>query len=214
MIDLRFSVVGAQAEKYAAVPTISLRVRIEDAGGEPIHSIALRSQIQIEPRRRLYAEGEEESLLELFGERRRWGDTMKTLAWTIVSTMVPSFTGSVEVDVPLICTYDFEVAASKYLNALEAGEVSLLLLFSGTIFVKTESSFSVEQVPWEKEAPFRLPVRVWREAMDHFFPGSAWIRIRKDTFDTLYRFKAARSLTSWEEAIELLLEEAREKVPS
>ena len=52
------------------------------------------------------------------------------MQFATVSLMVPSFTGSCELDLPVPCTYDFEVAASKYLHALGDGEVPLLLLFS------------------------------------------------------------------------------------
>jgi len=186
-------------------------VRVEDASGDEVHAIALRAQVQIEPRRRPYEHREEASLLELFGERRRWAETQKTLLWSHAALMVPGFKGAVEVDLPIVCTYDFEVAASKYLHALAGGEVPLLVLFSGTVFVKSPTGFRVEQVPWENEAAYRLPVAVWRETMDRFFPESAWLRLRKDSFDALYRFKAQRGLPTWEEALEVLLAERDER---
>ena len=40
---------------------------------------------------------------------------------------------------PVPLTYDFEVATAKYFHGLEDGEIPLLLLFSGTIFVKGET---------------------------------------------------------------------------
>ena len=212
MSELTFSAVGSRVELYAAVPTLSLRVRIEESTGEEIHAIALRAQVQIEPRRRAYSKEEETPLLELFGDRRRWADTQKTLLLAQVTTMVPGFTGSVEIDLPIVCTYDFEVAAAKYLNALAGGEVPLLVLFSGTLFVKRPEGFGVEQVPWEKEAAFRLPVSVWKETMDRFFPGCAWLRLRKESFDALYRFKAERGLPTWEQTVEALLAEATQRV--
>jgi Family of unknown function (DUF6084) len=101
--------------------------------------------------------------------------------------------------------------AAKYLEALEEGEVPLLFLFSGTIFARGQLGFSVEQVPWEKEAKYRLPVRLWRDLMDRYFPGSAWIRLRRDSFDALYRFKGRHALLTWDDAIETLLNEAVDK---
>ena len=213
MSELSFSVTGARAEPYAAVPTLSLRLRITESTGVPIHALALRVQIQIEPRRRRYASGESERLLELFGAPERYGDTLKTLLWTHVHLVLPSFEGAVEVDLPITCTYDFEVAAAKYFDSLESGEIPLLLLFSGTVFLKSPAGFAVEQVPWEKEASYGLQVAVWREVMDRYFPGSAWIRLRKDTFEALHRFKSAQSLPTWEAALEALLLEAEEKKP-
>jgi hypothetical protein len=211
--DLVFDAIAAQADRYAAVPTLQLKLRISETTGEQIHAIALRCQIRIEPQRRRYSPQEEEGLLDLFGEPARWGDTLKPMQFATVSLMVPSFSGSIEADLPVPCTYDFEVAAAKYLHALGDGEVPLLLLFSGTIFTKGTGGFSVGQVPWHKEASYRLPVAVWREIMDRFFPNSGWIRVRRDTLDGLQRFKARRALTSWDDALETLFKEAGEAEP-
>ncbi len=213
MTDLVFDCVDAQPDRYAAVPTLQLKLRISETTGAQVHAIALRCQIRIEPQRRRYSPEEADGLLELFGEPPRWGDTLKPMQFATVSLMVPSFTGSTEIDLPVPCTYDFEVAASKYLHALGDGEVPLLLLFSGTVFTKGLSGFSVGQVPWHKEATYRLPVSVWREIMDRFFPGAGWIRVRRDTLDALQRFKAVRALTTWDDALEALFKEAGEARP-
>jgi hypothetical protein len=214
MIALGFEVLGVRAEPYAAVPTLMFRLRITEGTGERIHTIALRCQIQIEPRQRHYGEAEEERLFELYGEAPRWGETLQTLLWTHASLMVQGFTGSCEIDLPVACTYDFEVTAAKYFHALDDGEIPLLMLFSGTAFTRGQTGFSVEPVPWEKEAPFRLPVRVWRELMDHYFPGGAWIRLRRESFDALHHFKGRRALATWDDAVEVLIHEAKRGDPS
>jgi Family of unknown function (DUF6084) len=211
--DLVFDCVDAQPDHYAAVPTLQLRLRISETTGAQVHAIVLRCQIRIEPQRRRYSAEEADGLLELFGEPSRWGDTLKPMQFATVSLMVPGFTGSVEVDLPVPCTYDFEVAAAKYLHALGDGEVPLLLLFSGTVFTKRVGGFSVAPVPWHKEATYRLPVSVWREIMDRFFPGAGWIRVRRDTLDALQRFKAVRALPTWDDALEALFKEAGEAGP-
>jgi hypothetical protein len=207
MSNLSFTVVGARAEPYAAVPTLVFDAAIAEAAGEPIHAIALRVQVQIESRGRRYSAAEKDGLLELFGHPSRWGDTLRPILWTHVSLMVPGFHGTATVDLPMACTFDFEVASAKYFEALEDGEIPLLFLFSGTVFTKGPTGFAVEQVPWEKEARYRLPVRLWRELMDRYFPGTAWIRIRRENFDALSRWKARRALPTWDSAIELLLKE-------
>jgi hypothetical protein len=214
VIDLGFAVLEARAEPYAAVPTLMFRLRITEGTDERIHAIALRCQIQIEPRQRHYGAAEEERLFELFGAPPRWGETLRTLLWTHATLMVQGFTGSREVELPVPCTYDFEVTAAKYFHALDDGEIPLLLLFSGTVFTRGQTGFSVEPVPWEKEAPFRLPVRVWRELMDQYFPGGAWIRLRRESFDALHRFKGQRALATWDDAVEALLYESKRGEPS
>ena len=156
--ELDFAVLDAAPERYAAAPTLLVRVRLTESTGAIVHAVALRAQVQIEPQRRQYAEREQE-----------------------------------------------EVAAAKYLHALDDGEVPLRLLFSGTVFTRGETGFAVEQVPWHQEAVHRLPVRVWRAVMDAHFPGGGWIRLDRDSLDALARYRSARGLVSWEATLAELL---------
>jgi hypothetical protein len=213
MSEVVFECVDARPERYAAAPTIQFELRVSETTGERVHAVLLRCQLRIQPQRRSYNDTEADRLSDLFGERSRWGDTLKPLQFTNVSLLVPEFRGTTEVEMSVPCTYDFEVAASKYLHALDDGEVPLLMLFSGTVFLRAESGFSVEPVPWEKEASYRLPVRVWREVMDLYFPNSAWIRMRRETLDHLQGFKSRMALPTWDDALEMLLKQAEEGRP-
>ena len=206
MSPLEFQILGARAEPYAAVPTLLFRVGLKDVADRRIHAVALRCQVQIETQKRQHSDSEAGRLQELFGPRERWGQTLRSLLWFHIDRTVPGFKGQVEIDLPAVCTYDFDVGAAKYLMALEEGEIPLLFLWSGTVFVASDRGFSIEQVPWDREARFRLPVATWREVMDHYFPSSAWIRLHRDSFDALARFKGRLGLTSWEEVVETLLE--------
>lgn len=208
MTALAISVVSGQPDPYAAVPTLLLRLRLETPETEPVHAMVLKAQIRIEPQRRRYSPEEEERLLELFGEAPQWGESLRPFLWTHVTTTVAEFTGHTEIDLPVPCTYDFEVAAAKYLHSLGDGEIPLVLLFNGTVFSYRDGGLVVEPVAWNVEAEHRLPVSVWRATMDTFFPDSGWIRLRRDTIDALTRYKADRALTSWEDAFERLLKEA------
>jgi hypothetical protein len=210
MTDLVFDCVDVYAERYAMAPTVSFRLRVSETTGATIHAVALRCQLRIEPQRRRYADAEAEGLLDLFGERSRWGETLKPMQFADSSVILPGFRGSTEVDLPVPCTYDFEVSSAKYLHALSDGEVPLLLLFSGTVFTRGLGGVSVERVPWDKEASCRMPVAVWRQAMDLHFPGTAWVRVRRETLDALQRFKSHRALPTWDDALEALLEGAPE----
>ncbi|MFI6455915.1 DUF6084 family protein [Streptosporangium amethystogenes] len=209
MAELAFDCVGIRAEAYAAFPTLVFRLRVTDPSPDGVHTIALRCQIRVEPQLRRYGDTEAELLDDLFGDPSRWGDTLKPLQFANVSVMVPAFTGGTEVDLPVPCGYDLEVAAGRYFAALDEGEIPMLMLFSGTVFARAPGGFSVSQVPWHHEARCRLPVAVWRELMDRYFPDSGWLRLRRDTLGELSRFKSARALTTWDETLELLLKEAR-----
>ncbi len=209
---LGFEVVGARAEPFAAAPTIDLRIRITAEGDEPVHAVSLKCQIRIEPQRRTYAPDEEERLFELFGETSQWGDSLRPFLWTHVATMVTGFRGATEIDLAVPCSYDMEVAGVRYLHGLLDGDIPLILLFSGTAFGPGigvgGGGFSARPVSWSDEASFRLPLGVWREAMDLHFPNCGWLRLDRETLDGLVRFKAARGLTTWDHTIERLLKEA------
>jgi len=203
--ELSFDCVGARADRYAVVPSMMLTLRISETSGQRVEAIALRCQIRIEPARRQYTDAEAERLSDLFGETQRWAETLKPVQFTTVALMVPGFTGSTEVDLPIPLTYDMEIGATRYFAGLEDGEVPLLLLFSGTVFGTSDGRLSVQQVPWSKEASYRLPVAVWREAIDAHFPNSAWIKISNSTLDELLRFKTRAALPTWEATLLALL---------
>lgn len=206
MPDLDFAVVDAEALPFAAAPTLLFKVRVRNAvENEPVQAIMLRAQIRLDVTRRQYDPATEARLVEVFGEPHRWGETLRSLLWTHASIMVPQFTGSTVAELPVACTYDFEVAAAKYFYALEDGEAPLLFLFSGTVFHAPDGRLQIAQIPWEKEAPFRLPIGVWKEMMERYFPNSAWLRLRKDVFDRLYQYRAQRGLPTWEDTLQRLL---------
>jgi hypothetical protein len=210
-LDLR--VAGAEVQEFAAVPSLLFKLRVENLEEEPIRSVALNTQIRIAATQRHYDSAEQERLLELFGEPSRWKDTLRSLLWTHTVLQVPAFSGSTVADMPVPCTYDLEVVAAKYFYALEDGEVPLEFLFSGTVFYAgADGRLQVERIPWEKEAEFRLPVRLWKEMMDHYFPNSAWIRLRRDAFDRLYDYKVRKGLPTWEAAVEALLRASEQEV--
>jgi hypothetical protein len=213
MADLGFTCLGVRADPYASSPTLVFRLRVTEAGGQTVNAIALRCQLRIEPQRRSYSEAETPLLADLFGTPDRWGDTLKPLQFAAVAIMVPGFTGEVEIDVPVPCSYDLEVAAGSYFAALEDGEIPLLLLFSGTVFVRTPTGFAVDQVPWTSETRQRVPVATWREVMDRYFPGTGWLRLRRDTIAELQRYKADKALPGWDDVITDLLARAREAQP-
>jgi uncharacterized protein DUF6084 len=207
--DLNFQVEGAEAIAFAASPLLAFKLHITNAdAAEPIHSVALRCQIQIEVTRRRYTPQDQERLLDLFGEPERWGQTLRNMLWTHANMVVPPFTGSTTVDLQVPCTFDFNVAAAKYFYGLEDGEVPLNLMFSGTVFyANDEGNLQVSQISWDREGRYRLPVRVWREMMDIYYPNSAWLCLRQDVFDRLYQYKVKRGIPTWEQALEKLLKD-------
>ena len=205
---LRFACTGSRPEPHAAGPALQLDLRVEDGTGRRVHAVALRVQIRIDPRPRRYTAEETARLTDLFGEPNRWGDTLQPLQLATVPVLTPSFTNSTTVAVNVPLTYDLDIAAARYLHGLDEGEIPLTLLFSGTMFYAGDTGVQLGLVPWHEEAENRLPVAVWRAAMDEHFPGSGWVRLRRDTLDRLAAFRSAHTLLSWDNAVERLLKEA------
>lgn len=205
MTGFSFACTGVRADRYAAGPTLVFRLRVATAEPDTrVHAMALRCQLRIEPARRGYGEAEAAGLADLFGERSRWGGTLLPLQFAHVSVMVPGFTGSTEVDLPVPCTYDLDVAATRYFDALEGGEVPLRLLFSGTAFTGP-GGYRVEPVPWDREAAYPMPVAVWREMVEQHFPGCGWLRLPRSAMEALLAYRSRRALPSWEATVEALL---------
>ncbi|BDE06516.1 hypothetical protein WPS_17920 [Vulcanimicrobium alpinum] len=205
MSALAFAVEGARGEPYAAAPTIVLDVRVTESTGTPIAAIALRTQVRLEPQRRRYDGGESVRLEELFGEPRRYGETLRSMLWMHVASTVTAFREATTFTLPLTASYDFDVAANKYLSGLAGGVIPLALHFSGMVFVEHAGGVSTEMVPWACEAAYALPVSVWRDAVDACFPNAAWLRVQRELFDDLREFRSAQRLTSWDATLARLL---------
>jgi len=216
MPELDFRMESVAAVPYAAAPTLAFRLRVTNANREEvIHSMALRAQIQIEVTRRHYSAEEQARLSDLFGEPGRWGQTLKTMLWTHVAVNAPPFQGETTVDIPVPCTFDFNVATTKYFHGLSEGELPLNFLFSGTVFYQSEQEgLQVAPISWEKEVKFRLPLKIWKQMIDEYYPNTAWLCLRRDAFERLYEYKVRNGIPTWEEVIERIFQNADEPVRS
>ncbi|MET7772290.1 DUF6084 family protein [Nocardia sp. NPDC005366] len=203
-----FAVLGMAPQPYAVTPILSARIGIAAVGEEPVHAIVLRAQVRIEPHRRPYSDEEGAGMADLFGPRERWRDTQRSFLWMQCATAVPGFSGGTEVDLPMPCTYDLEVSASKYLHALREGVVPLLFLFSGTVFIRGSTGFAVQQIPWDREDRYQMPVSVWRELVAANFPDSGWLRLQDGTIAALAAYKSSHGMLDFDSAVTRLLAEA------
>jgi hypothetical protein len=216
MPDLQLTIEGAEAVPFAAAPLLSFKVRIVNRASEEIvHTIAMRAQIQIEVTRRKYDPSEQARLQDLFGEPDRWGQTLRNMLWTHAGIVIPRFTGSILADIPVPCTFDFNVAATKYFHGLSSGDLPLCFQFSGNVFYQgEEGTLQVAPISWDKEAKYRLPVKAWKDLMDTYYPNSAWLALHRDTFEKLLQYKTREGIPTWEEAIERALSTLPEIVRS
>jgi hypothetical protein len=211
MVELDFAVTGAEVERHAVSPLLQFDLRISNkTPALPIANVMLNCQIRIEPTRRRYEPGDHDRLSDLFGEPARWSQTLRGFLWTHITAAVPGFDADCVFKLPVPCSFDFNIAATKYFHGVGDGDVPLLFLFSGAVFYRdADDQLQITQISWNKESAFRLPVRTWRGLMENYYPNSTWLRIDHDVFEQLYRYKRHHGLATWEQALQSLLGDAR-----
>jgi hypothetical protein len=203
-----FAVLSARPVRHAAAPMLTLDLQVSEPSGRQVYMIALRIQLMLEPARRAYDDQTRVKLVELFGEPERWAVTTRSLVWTQLDVLVPAFTGTTTVSVPVACSSDLELAAAKYLYSLPDGIAPLAMHFNGTIYYRDDDgALQMVLVPWNTSIDFRMPVSVWRETIEHYYPGMGWAALRADTLAALQRAKLDRGLSTLDATVSALLRE-------
>jgi hypothetical protein len=210
MPNLSFKIDGVEAVVTGLTPMLKFPLRVSnDDPGEQIQGAMIHAQVQIQPARRRYGTQEKKRLVDLFGTPERWGQTLRNRLWTHVDTTLQAFVGEVEAALWIPCSFDLNVAATKYFYALDGGDISLLFLFSGTVFyAAADGRLQMERISWEKECSVALPVQTWKSLMETHYPNSAWLYLRRDVFDKIYAYKREHGLTGWDETLERLLSDS------
>jgi hypothetical protein len=208
MPDLSFQVTAVEAVAHGLTPLLHFRLRIESYPAEqPIQSVLLHAQIQLQCPQRHYSGDEKANLLDLFGTPERWGQTLRNRLWAHANATFGPFSGSSEAVLPVPCTFDLNIAATKYFYGLESGDVSLLFLFSGSVFYTTPAGhLQVEPISWKKECEYRLPVQTWHDLMERHYPNTGWLVLHRDLLSRLHRFKSQSGLATWDQVMDLLLD--------
>jgi uncharacterized protein DUF6084 len=209
--DVEFNVLGARPVRYAAAPMLALDIQVAETSGRQVYMLALTIQLMIEPARRAYDKATHERLVELFGAPERWAVTTRSLVWSALDVVVPAFTGTTTITVPIACHFDLELAAAKYLHSIPDGEAPLALHFNGMVYYPADDgSLQIVLLPWSNSIGFRMPVRVWRETIEHYYPGTAWVALRAGTLEALQRAKLHRGLATLDATVAALLEEGHD----
>lgn len=191
-----FAVIGASHLAFAATPTMVFPITATVPGGIGIQSMALSVQVMIDPARRGYDEPTRQRLAELFGPPASWAPSTQGLSWARAAAAVPAFDGETIFELELPCTYDLEVAATKYFYALDDGVVPLSFHFYGTVFYRApDGRLQMTPVPWSSSARFGMPIAAWRAMIAEHYPGGGWIRLDAETLAALNARRAERGLT-------------------
>ena len=210
MPELDFEIVSAEVKPHSAVPTLLFKMLVSNRNeNEEVYAAALKCQVLIEATRRSYDEELKTGLREVFGDPDRWEETVRSLMWMTITIPVSRFRKSAIVDIAIPVCEDHITAAGKYFFTVKKGEIPLAFLFSGTLFFAgPEGGVQITQVPWHKEASYRMPADLWNQMMEIYFPGSRWVKLSSETFNRIYQYKARNNFTSLEECVEWLLKES------
>jgi hypothetical protein len=204
-----FAVVGAAHVPFAAAPTMLFEATATDLTSLEIQSIALTAQLMIEPAQRGYDAETRERLAELFGPPASWAPATSGLPWARVAATVPAFRGETRFSLEVPCTYDLEVAATKYFYAVLDGEIPLTFHFNGNVFFRAPGGGQLQMAPiaWSTSAGFRMPVTAWQAMIADHYPGGSWIRVSESTMQALHDRRAARGLATFDQCVVELLED-------
>lgn len=202
MNDLRIAVVSVLPQPDTAAFAFRLRAELADRS-DPVESIALNAQLQVQPARRRYLREEQRSLEDLFGTPERWSTTLRPLYWTNEPLRIPAFRHATEAVLPVPWPADGNAAVARYFHAVQQDAIPVEMLFRGTIFyscgVQADGNGrQVAFVPWSVEAACRIPEEVWCE-------------VRRLVPSHGDRGCVARSRMSWNQLLDDVLAAGKEK---
>jgi hypothetical protein len=204
MVEIDFTVVGAEPVLASVSPAIELELEIKCS--TRVAGALVRAQVRIEAAKRSYDSSETERLRILFGARRDWHRTLKSVLWTQIALPVPAFENTTRVPTSLPLCHDFSAAVTQYVQGLESGTLPLSIVFSGMVFVEAaDGALRAEPISWASEARYELPLSVARAAIERHYAGSVPLWLEKDTVERLFAFRAQHGLTSFEGALDRLL---------
>lgn len=210
---LTIEVLGAEHELHAAQPTLRLDMGIAESAGVEVHAITLTAQVMLEPARRRYDDVQRAALSDLFGEPGRWPATTHAFLWTFVGATLHGFSGTATFALPIPCTADLELSASRYIDALGEGEIPIALHFSGRVLYAGDGGrIQVAHIGWDTMARHALDFGVWRRMIHHHHGDMRFVRLHRDTLAALTRRKSDEGCHTYDDVVEHLLEGAPQHV--
>ena len=203
MPDLGFKFEGAESAKFAASPQINFKLRLNNS--DPYGSNSFR-RLAVSDSTRGYA-----TPLYRGGATKAARSVRRTRA--LEPDSAQSALDSRECECP-------SLSAGKLLSISRCHARSISTWARRNIFMgwatdkcpsascsaelfsmrAMASPLQVAPISWDKEARFNLPVKVWHDMMDSYYPNTAWIHLRRDVFERLYDYKVRHGIPTWEQA--------------
>ncbi|EHR59851.1 DUF6084 family protein [Saccharomonospora cyanea] len=201
---LSWAITGVDTAPVDVVPTLRFRLRIA-CQDVRVQSLTLAVSVRVAAALRDYTAGERRRLRGVFGTPEQWSSGIGDLVWARPVLHVAGFTGHTEVDVPVPCGQDVELASVSYLSALSDGDVPLRFQFSGTLFHGQPGQLAATRLPWDSEADYQLPVACWHRLREAYFGRHRWLRVEEPVYERLHDYRVRHAYRSPQEAIESLL---------
>ena len=139
-----------------------------------------------------------------------WGTTLRTLLWTRTTLVVPPFTRRHARRPAVPCTYDLEVVGVALLRRARGRRGAARVPVQRQRLLRGRGRAAADGADRRGSARPRTGCRcaVWRETMERYFRGTAWVRLRKDALRPARRVQGARTrCRRWEDALDALLAE-------
>lgn len=209
---LTFAQAGVAPAYGTAEPAFDLRLTVEQTGAGAVQSLLLTAAVSIAPARRGYDARTRARLGGVFGRPEQWDSSLRNLQWVRATVVVPAFRDATTVTVQLPCSYDFRLATATYLDAVRDGDVTLETQLSGTVFYRPPGGGQLltAQLPWENGVTGKLPATAWHELMGRYHGDERWISLSQESVDRLAAYRTRQAATSWDEAVNGLLDHAYE----
>lgn len=209
MPDLAFAVTGVRAVADGWIPLLEFTLEIQSRPEcEDVRALLLQIEVHIQPsegtsRRMLSACPGESSAARGSGVA---AGAARRYRWTHVHTTVPAFAGTIAVPLLVPCSYDLNLAATRWFAACASDTVELAFEVGGTIIHMGDGAgLQVQPIPCGRDAIFAIPGATWMAMMEQHYPNSAWLYCRRDVIERLHAFKSDGDFDTWEEALEELL---------
>ncbi len=186
---------------------LMLDLQVSEPSGRPVYMIGLTIQLMIEPARRGYDDLTRERLAGLFGAPERWAVTTHSLVWAQLDVARPGVHGFDHGDGADGVQLRPRGSRRQVPDALPDGEVPMALHFSGIVYYPNErGGLQMVLVPWSCSIDYRMPVAMWRETIDHYYPNTGWVTLRSATLAALEHERVQRGLPTYDACISELLE--------
>ena len=200
---------GVGARRHAALPALEFDVHVTEPTGRQVYVIALSAQIMIEPARRQYTRCGARAARRAVRPAGALGDHDAQPGLAPRRRARAQLHRRDHLHGPVPCTFDLEIAAAKYFNAVEDGLVPLAFNFNGIDPLPRRRRAAADVAgPVELLGGVPLRRRGLAPGDGRLLPERALGALHAETLHALLAEKARRGAPTMDAAIAGLLRDA------